>query len=455
MQKSVPVKLARLLPYIAIGCCFDSHPRIDSALQKPAGRQGLVESAISIPGKQSQRRIMLHQHVQAKTPLKLKGVVQRYAWGKIGGSSRIAAFVEGAAAGGPLAEFWLGAHPKGAAEVILGAGKSVSLSSLLVGNNALPFMLKVLSINPEFGLSIQSHPDAKTAQALHAKDPEHYPDPFHKPELGIALSPVSLLYGFKSCQQIVRQLELLPELRSVVGKELASKLDKIPPGQEQRVLKEVFTALISTSADETARFVSAVLKRFEGKTNQPVEFSIVRRLVARHGQGDSGLAALWIMNVVTIAPGQAIFIGPNIPHAYLDGDLVECMACSDNVIRAGLTTKYKDRETLLETLSYSTAGPLLVAPERASSGILAYKTPAREFSIGVVPRGRSVHVDAVQGPGIVLCLGSAATVRHAESGKALSLSDGGAALLLKGSGQYELDPADADLFVAMGGVEAQ
>jgi hypothetical protein len=35
MQKPVPVKLARLLPYITIGCCFDSHPRINSALQKP------------------------------------------------------------------------------------------------------------------------------------------------------------------------------------------------------------------------------------------------------------------------------------------------------------------------------------------------------------------------------------------------------------------------------------
>jgi hypothetical protein len=48
-QKSVPVKLARLLPYITTSCCFDSHPRIDSALQKLLFRYGLLESAMLTP----------------------------------------------------------------------------------------------------------------------------------------------------------------------------------------------------------------------------------------------------------------------------------------------------------------------------------------------------------------------------------------------------------------------
>jgi hypothetical protein len=46
VQKSVPVKLARRLPYITIGCCFDSHPRINSSLQKPGFRYGLLKSAV-------------------------------------------------------------------------------------------------------------------------------------------------------------------------------------------------------------------------------------------------------------------------------------------------------------------------------------------------------------------------------------------------------------------------
>ncbi|MFN4897153.1 MAG: hypothetical protein ACK5HO_15325 [Pseudomonadota bacterium] len=43
----MPVKLARLLLDITIGCCFDSHPRIDSVLQKSRLRYGLLQNAIA------------------------------------------------------------------------------------------------------------------------------------------------------------------------------------------------------------------------------------------------------------------------------------------------------------------------------------------------------------------------------------------------------------------------
>ena len=33
-------------------------------------------------------------------------------------------------------------------------------------------------------------------------------------------------------------------------------------------------------------------------------------------------------------------------------DCVECMACSDNVVRAGLTPKFKDKQTLCDMLTY-------------------------------------------------------------------------------------------------------
>ena len=38
---------------------------------------------------------------------------------------------------------------------------------------------------------------------------------------------------------------------------------------------------------------------------------------------------------------QAIYLAANVPHAYISGELVECMATSDNVIRAGLTPKLR------------------------------------------------------------------------------------------------------------------
>lgn len=53
-------------------------------------------------------------------------------------------------------------------------------------NKELPFLFKVLSVNSS--LSIQAHPNKAHAEKLHAADPEHYPDPNHKPEMTIALT---------------------------------------------------------------------------------------------------------------------------------------------------------------------------------------------------------------------------------------------------------------------------
>ena len=58
------------------------------------------------------------------------------------------------------------------------------------------------------------------------------------------------------------------------------------------------------------------------------------------------------MNHVRLEPGEAMFLGPNLIHAYLSGDCVECMACSDNVVRAGLTPKLIDVPTLCSMLEY-------------------------------------------------------------------------------------------------------
>jgi mannose-6-phosphate isomerase len=46
--------------------------------------------------------------------------------------------------------------------------------------------------------------------------------------------------------------------------------------------------------------------------------------------------------------GEAIMINPNEPHAYIKGDLIECMVNSNNVVRGGLTPKFKDTETLVK-----------------------------------------------------------------------------------------------------------
>ena len=75
---------------------------------------------------------------------------------------------------------------------------------------------------------------------------------------------------------------------------------------------------------------------------------LVLRLVSRHRErkcsraimrlaqqfpGDSGAMAPLFLNYLLIAPGESFFMAANEPHAYVAGEIIECMACSDNVVR--------------------------------------------------------------------------------------------------------------------------
>jgi mannose-6-phosphate isomerase len=74
----------------------------------------------------------------------------------------------------------------------------------------------------------------------------------------------------------------------------------------------------------------------------------------QYGTKDIGLLFAFFFNLFRLKRGEAVVITPNEPHAYLSGDLVECMANSDNVVRGGLTPKLKDKETLYSMLPYET-----------------------------------------------------------------------------------------------------
>ncbi|CAD6248341.1 unnamed protein product [Miscanthus lutarioriparius] len=77
----------------------------------------------------------------------------------------------------------------------------------------------------------------------------------------------------------------------------------------------------------------------------------------RQYQEDVGVLATLFFNYVKLSPGEALYIGANEPHAYLSGECIECMATSDNVVRAGLTPKYKDIQTLCSNANIQTGIP--------------------------------------------------------------------------------------------------
>jgi mannose-6-phosphate isomerase len=397
--------------------------------------------------------------------LALRGVVQGYAWGKVGAASRIASVLKSYGQEQPLAEYWIGSHPKAPSMLLMEDGAHVSLTDALrvdatvvLGeevaqryDNELPFLLKVLSINPDHGLSIQAHPDEQRAQVLHARDPSKYPDPRHKPEVALPLSRVKLLYGLRPVAEILDVLERFPELCKLLDDGVRNDLREVNAADVRAqgdVVKRLYSVLLTSAAADISEVVGALKQRGMASDTESEELALVERLSRQYGDADVGLVALFIMNLVTVEPGQALFIGPNIPHAYLDGDLVECMACSDNVVRAGLTQKYRDVQTLLEMLDCTPRRPSIIEPHMRDDGFYVVDTPAEEFHVAFLAEG-SERSRIVSGRGVtvVISLGREVVLTNAGTGQRLVLTDGGAALIPPESGEYLLERSHAAVFM--------
>lgn len=302
--------------------------------------------------------------------------------------------------------------------------------------NKLPFLFKILSIGK--ALSIQAHPNKKLAEKLHARDPKNYPDDNHKPEMAIAITPFEGFCGFRPLAEISHFLENVPALRQLVGEDKAQsfidtvKANPDDKNQNKKALQTVFGAVLSASEDDLAKATSSLV---EAASSQGAEFaaggvsstsgSVLSELVTRlHGHfgSDYGLFVLFFLNFIKLSPGEALFLQADDIHAYVSGDIVECMASSDNVVRAGFTPKFKDVDTLVGMLTYNYAPieeqkmepvdyPYVTLNRAAySSGSEAklYDPPIEEFSVvRTVLRGNGSKAtfDPLDGPSIIICTG--------------------------------------------------
>ncbi|XP_014664698.1 PREDICTED: mannose-6-phosphate isomerase-like [Priapulus caudatus] len=260
------------------------------------------------------------------------------------------------------AELWMGTHQKGPS-VIAGTGTSLQdwirehPESLGAGvakkfGGELPFLLKVLSVN--ISLSIQAHPSKEHAEELHKNDPKNYPDANHKPEMAIALTPFEGMCGFRPASEIAKNFKDISELAVVSGSDnVARFLEAIKLGKDAaNQLKICFTALMNCPkimVEEQLRLLRGRLDVGDG-SREPLTDLFLR--IYKQFPGDVGCFVIYYLNHMQLQPGEAMFLGPNVPHAYLYGDCMECMACSDNTIRAGLTPKFIDVTTLCDMLDY-------------------------------------------------------------------------------------------------------
>ena len=322
----------------------------------------------------------------ASRPYILTNKIQPYEWGERGGSAYIARLLglQNVETDRSFAELWMGTHPLGSSVVDDGAGGQLALSELVerypqqvlgvrvaaAFANRLPFLLKVLSANAP--LSIQLHPSKTQAVGLHAKDPAHYPDDNHKPEIAIALDKLYALAGLEESRVIASRLNSSPGLRDFV------QFETFAERPQETHARLAFLALLRNAVEKPAELAN-VIERLAAKLSRNSRPHYKDRLFLEMNSqypGDVGLLAIFFLKQQILKKGQAMFIPAGVPHAYLKGNIVECMASSDNVIRAGLTPKFKDIPALLEVAS--DGRPEIYSPETPD---FLYSPPVSEFRV--------------------------------------------------------------------------
>lgn len=372
----------------------------------------------------------------------LECTAQQYAWGKIGSNSLVARlkaaqndnFTINEA--GPYAELWLGTHPNGMSNVMLpskeGTTQSVPLVNYVqenpemhLGINGftkpsedfdLTFLFKVLSI--EKVLSIQAHPDKFLAAQLHTERPDVYKDPNHKPEMAVALTDdFEAMSGFRPITEIASNMLEYAEFTDLVG--LQSK-DSIMAAAEGRFLcdtKSTLRALYKTYMEADDATVKQQLDLLIQRLSSKIELTSLDELLlklARQFPGDSGIFSPIIFNHLKLKKGDAFYIGANEPHAYIQGEILECMACSDNVVRAGLTPKMKDVKTLVDMLTYKTTIPEITRGRRVDPCKVLYVPPVKDFAIEIinVPAGAKYRLSPARSPAILLTIDGSAKLQQ-------------------------------------------
>ena len=350
----------------------------------------------------------------------------------------------------PYAELWMGTPPSVPSKAIDLNNQTLrdlvtakpqeylgeSIITKFGSSKELPFLFKVLSI--EKVLSIQAHPDKKLGAQLHAADPKNYPDDNHKPEMAIAVTDFEGFCGFKPLDQLAKTLTTVPELNEIIGQDLVDEFVsgiKLPAEvgsqddvNNRKLLQKVFGKLMNTDDDVIKQQTAKLLERTD---REPQVFkdidSRLPELIQRLNKqfpNDIGLfCGCLLLNHVGLNKGEAMFLQAKDPHAYISGDIIECMAASDNVVRAGFTPKFKDVKNLVEMLTYSYESvekqkmPLQEFPRSKGDAVksVLYDPPIAEFSVLQTifdkSKGGKQVIEELNGPSIVIATNGKGTIQ--------------------------------------------
>ncbi|MBD0738419.1 mannose-6-phosphate isomerase, class I [Streptomyces sp. CBMA29] len=371
---------------------------------------------------------------------RLTNTIRPYAWGS---TTAIPELLGTPPTGEPQAELWMGAHPGAPSRIDRGEGP-VALDTVIAADPRaelgdttvkrfgprLPFLLKVLAAGAP--LSVQVHPDLAQAKAGFADEEargiptgapdRNYKDANHKPEMLVALSAFDGLCGFR------RPADAADLIDGLGVPALAPYADILRAHPEDKALREVLAAVLTAEPEAMAETVTAAAEAAArlSTTDTPYAADYAAYAQAAHSfPGDRGVIAAMLLNYVRLQPGEALYLGAGVPHAYLDGLGVEIMANSDNVLRCGLTPKHIDVPELLRIVRFEAGDPGVLRPEAAPDGEELYTAPIDEFRLSrhVLASGAQARTLDSGTPQILLCTAGRAELRDGD-GTTLTLAPG-------------------------------
>jgi len=383
----------------------------------------------------------------------LKNSIQEYAWGSFTAIPDLLGLKKPSV--NPMAELWMGAHPKSSSEVDVN-GKSITLIQLIdqfpedtLGENAaekfgnrLPYLFKVLAAGKP--LSIQAHPDSNQAKAGFEKenrlgiplDAPHrnYRDANHKPECICALTDFWALCGFRKIR------DTLSYLNDVCPKSLGSQLDDLYQQPDNAGLKNFFSALMTISDKKRKEVVGEAIESARPLAEKSLVFDWMLKLHKEY-QDDIGVLSPAFLNLICLKPGDALFLNAGELHAYLAGTGIELMANSDNVLRGGLTPKHVDVQELLSVLTFEEKDLKVIVPDAINAFEKVYSERAEEFVLSVisVKTGETYTVSQKRTAEILLCVDGGAVISGEDRLEEITLNKGVSVFVPAAAGQYRIE----------------
>ncbi|MCJ1261762.1 hypothetical protein MMC22_001630 [Lobaria immixta] len=388
-----------------------------------------------------------------------------YPWGKSGQNSLSARLC----AGTPnpdfaiedekeYAEMWMGDYPVLPAKV-LETGEELhkvidKRREELLGKDCaekfggvLPFLPKILSIQK--ALPLQIHPNKELAARLHASDPSNFTDPNHKPEIAVALGDFEVFAGWKP----------LPDIRFLFG--TLPPLKKFLPNQDSQHIddgsvREICRRMLEANEESVRDTQDALARMSREDFGQQAYFKdLLPRLQEQYSNDDAGtLVALLLMNFLSLSAHDALYVPADAPHAYLSGDIVECMARSNNVLNTGFCPR-ADRDsipifTAALTFASHSSDDLLLPSQKCEYGSRGktreWKPPLSEFAVmrTRLGLGEEEVTREVAGPSVLWAVEGAGTLRA--EGREWAVKEGyvffvgcGVEVGLKAQGERGLD----------------